>query len=78
MHAGIDVGTHCVLWTTVATNKSAETLLYGYSQAVQHYGRPKFIRVDHAQESARIGADMIRVRGEDSYVIVASMHNQVR
>lgn len=78
VHACVDGGTNYVLWATVATNKSAQTLFYGYSQAVQRFGRPKLVRADHAREANMIGEDMVRVRGPGSYVIGASVHNQVR
>ena len=78
MHAGIDRGTHFVLWACTAMDKRQITIYDAYADAVCRYGRPLRVRSDFAAEHNMVEEDMRRGQPNifRSFLRGSSVHNQ--
>jgi len=78
IHAGIDGGTHFVLWARAAMDKQQTTIYDAYADAVRKYGRPLRVRSDFAAEHNLVEADMRRGRPNifRPFLRGSSVHNQ--
>ncbi len=77
IHACIDGGSSFAPYAIVALDKTASTLFNAYHEATTAFERPLRPRADMCFKAARIGQDMIDVRGPGAYLTGLTTANQL-